>query len=150
METSSLNIAVALFFGFLSFLSPCILPLLPGYLFFIAGSDISKGTAPGRKEVTINSLFFVMGFGLLFIFLGAIAGSIGQWLVIYRPLLLKLAGVIILLFGLHISEIFTLHFLLKQAKWQAPRLSGLWYSGGSFHNLLRHLVLLAMSRQALC
>ena len=52
------------------------------------------------------------------------AGSMGQWLVNYRPLLLKLAGVIILLFGLHISEIFTLHFLLKQAKWQAPRLSG--------------------------
>ncbi|ACV64251.1 cytochrome c biogenesis protein transmembrane region [Desulfofarcimen acetoxidans DSM 771] len=124
MATNSLNTTVALFFGFLSFLSPCILPLLPGYLSFIAGTDLSNGIRPDKKQTLLNSLFFVLGFGLIFIVFGAAAGSLGQYLTYHRPWLTKLAGLIIIIFGLHTGNIFTINILFRQFKCQAPKLSG--------------------------
>lgn len=106
----------ALLAGFLSFISPCVLPLIPGYLSFISGlsidqlSDISR-----RKEnmmkVGINSLLFVLGFSTIFILLGASATFIGDWLRDNLRIFNKVAGVLLVLFGLHVMGILKIRIL---------------------------------------
>ncbi len=115
------NLFAAFLFGFLSFLSPCILPLLPGYLSFLAGSN----TVLSRYHIIQNAAGFVLGFSIVFISMGALASSFGQLLTEHQVLLTRLAGIIIILFGLHLSELLPFHLLLKQRQWQKPlKISG--------------------------
>jgi len=122
---SSVSVLTALLFGGLSFLSPCVLPLLPGYLSFIAGTDLAGAALPSRRRAVWNSTGFVLGFSVLFIGLGAAASSAGQWLSSNQSWLTQAAGVIIIIFGLHISEILPIKLFYRQVKWQpARRLTG--------------------------
>jgi len=122
---SSVSALTALLFGGLSFLSPCVLPLLPGYLSFIAGTDLTGAALPSRRRAVWNSTGFVLGFSVLFIGLGAAASSAGQWLSSNQSWLTQVAGVIIIIFGLHISEILPIKLFYRQVKWQpARRLTG--------------------------
>jgi len=122
---SSVSALTALLFGGLSFLSPCVLPLLPGYLSFIAGTDLTGAALPSRRRALWNSTGFVLGFSVLFIGLGAAASSAGQWLSSNQSWLTQAAGVIIIIFGLHISEILPVKLFYRQVKWQpASRLTG--------------------------
>ncbi len=94
--------------GVVSFLSPCVLPLFPGYLSFISGvsiDEIQKGEQnllPGGKQYTIllNALFFIIGFSAVFVVLGASATWIGTFLTLKMSLFTKLAGLLIIFFGL--------------------------------------------------
>src|SRR5918999_2643850 len=102
--------------GFLSFVSPCVLPLIPGYISFVSGVSVEemRGDAPpaaSRLQVFVTSLAFVLGFSLVFIALGASATAIGKFLFAKLPLLSKVAGVIIILFGLHMMGVFRLAVL---------------------------------------
>ncbi|AGL00700.1 cytochrome c biogenesis CcdA family protein [Desulfoscipio gibsoniae] len=122
---SSVSALTAFVFGGLSFLSPCVLPLLPGYLSFIAGTDITGAAAPSRRRAMWNSTGFVLGFSVLFVSLGAAASSAGQWLISNQTLLKQAAGIIIIIFGLHISEILPIKLFYRQVKWQpAQRFTG--------------------------
>lgn len=112
--------------GFLSFVSPCVLPLIPGYISFISGASMDEmrgGTAPttSRLQIFLTSLAFVIGFSLVFIALGASATAVGKFMFARLPLLSKIAGVILIVFGLHTMGVFRLAFLDTEKRVHAQR-----------------------------
>ena len=113
--------------GFLSFVSPCVLPLIPGYLSFVSGLTLEemRGGAAGhsgaRRQVLLASTAFVLGFSTVFIALGASASAIGDFLMSRLPLLGKIAGVLIIIFGLHTMGVFRLRFLETEKRIHTSR-----------------------------
>jgi cytochrome c-type biogenesis protein len=92
--------------GILSFLSPCVLPLVPGYVSLISGATVEDLQSDHRHmlgTVMLHSLTFILGFSVVFVALGAVATSIGQLANEYHNLLAKIAGVIVIVFGLHLT-----------------------------------------------
>jgi cytochrome c-type biogenesis protein len=109
--------------GFLSFISPCVLPLIPGYLSFVSGVSLEemRGDAgpSARRQVLLTSLAFVLGFSLVFITLGASASVLGRFLLRNNNIIGKVAGVLVIIFGLHTMGIFRIPFLEQQKRMQA-------------------------------
>jgi cytochrome c-type biogenesis protein len=108
--------------GLLSFLSPCVLPLVPAYLCFLGGvtlEDLTEEAAEAartRRRVLVASLAFVLGFSAVFIGFGATASALSQLLLAHKELLGRVAGVIIILFGLHFMGVFRLKLLNREAR----------------------------------
>lgn len=104
---SSLPLPFAAFLaGLISFLSPCVLPLVPGYVSLISGAgieELKRQDARLRRSVMLNSLAFITGFSPVFIAFGAMASGIGQLVGRHVDLLSKIAGLIIVVFGLHLT-----------------------------------------------
>ena len=123
---NNVTMLAALAAGFLSFVSPCVLPLIPGYVSFVSGVSLedmrSESAAPAsRSRVFVTSLAFVFGFSLVFVMLGASATAIGKFLLGQLPLLSKIAGVILIIFGLHTMGVFRLAFLETEKRMHAQR-----------------------------
>jgi cytochrome c-type biogenesis protein len=100
--------------GILSFLSPCVLPLVPGYVSLISGASVEDLQSPERRmlrTVMLHSVTFVLGFSVVFIALGAVATGIGQVVNEYHSLLSKIAGIIVIIFGLHLTGIWKIKAL---------------------------------------
>lgn len=139
------SIYMAFTAGLISFLSPCVLPLVPGYISFISGVSVNEmqrgraGQDSGNRStgtVFVNSLFFVFGFSLVFILLGASATWLGHFISANMWLLTKIAGAIIVFFGLFKMGLFKLFFFQRQAtiqithkKWGLP---GAFLIGAAF------------------
>ena len=106
---SNLPLPIAAFLaGLVSFLSPCVLPLVPGYVSLISGVGVEelKGQEVSLlRKVMLNSIAFIIGFSIVFITLGAISTEVGQVAARYKSLLAQVAGVVIILFGLHLTGI---------------------------------------------
>ena len=105
--------------GLISFLSPCVLPLVPGYVSLISGAGIEElKSTDGHllRKVMLNSAAFIIGFSIVFITLGAISTEVGQVLAQYKSLIARIAGVIIILFGLHLTGIFQIKALLADTR----------------------------------
>jgi cytochrome c-type biogenesis protein len=107
--------------GLLSFLSPCVLPLIPSYLVFITGLSFEELTADHpqrklRKIILIHSLLFILGFSALFTLLGASASFIGQLLALHKDILRIIGGILVIAFGLLISGVFSFGFLQREKK----------------------------------
>ena len=105
--------------GVLSFLSPCVLPLVPFYLVFISGvslDDLKRGNAGQNKAVLATALAFVLGFSTVFVALGATASFIGQLVHNEQWLLAKIGGVFIILMGLNFLGVFKLGFLNQEKR----------------------------------
>jgi len=104
---SSLPLPIAAFTaGLISFLSPCVLPLVPGYVSLISGAGIEELQQPDSRllrSLMRNSVMFILGFSLVFMSLGAVASGIGQLMREHLSLLSKIAGVVIIVFGLHLT-----------------------------------------------
>jgi cytochrome c-type biogenesis protein len=117
---SSLPLPIAAFFaGLISFLSPCVLPLVPGYLSLISGAGLEELKAPQAqlmRRVMVNSVGFILGFSVVFIALGAAATEVGQILGLYKHTLARVAGVVIILFGLHLTGVFKIKALYTDAR----------------------------------
>ena len=114
MGPDNINIVTAFIFGLLSFISPCVLPIIPGYISFISGftlDEMKSDNPSARRALIFNSLTFIAGFTLIFVIMGAAATSIGQLLNENLTLISKIAGVIIIIFGLHMIGIFKIGFL---------------------------------------
>jgi len=119
MPAANLNILVAMSAGLLSFLSPCVLPLLPSYISFIAGVSFEdvQGSAANprtRRAILLNSLLFILGFSLVFIALGAGATLVGQLLFQQQRLIQRIGGVFIILMGLYVAGWFRIPFLMRE------------------------------------
>jgi cytochrome c-type biogenesis protein len=101
MEGSSLGIVLAFTAGLLSFLSPCVLPLIPSYVTFITGLSL-EDVQRSRRAALVHSLLFVLGFTLIFVALGASATVVGRLLVAYRIWITRVGGALVVLFGLYL------------------------------------------------
>jgi cytochrome c-type biogenesis protein len=135
------SIGAAFLAGLASFLSPCVLPLVPGYISFMSGlslEELSSGrAAPGAtRRTALAALFFVLGFSSVFTALGASASFAGRFLTAHLPLLSKAAGVLVIVFGLHITGLAPIKWLYytKRADTSkvAPGLAGSFVMGLAF------------------
>ena len=107
--------------GLLSFLSPCVLPLIPSYITYITGLSFAdlqaeQTTRQVRRKAMLHSLAFIAGFTAIFVLLGASATAIGSFLQEQMGLIRKVGGVLIVLFGMHIAGIFDINMLLGEKR----------------------------------
>jgi len=112
-----LGIFIAFTAGVLSFLSPCVLPLVPSYLTFVTGmslEDLQEGV--NRRATLLHSTLFVSGFSLIFILLGASASFLGQFLIAYELWIARIGGLIIVLLGIHLTGVFRLAPLMRERR----------------------------------
>jgi cytochrome c-type biogenesis protein len=100
--------------GVLSFFSPCILPLLPGYLSLL-------GAQAGKRSLIRSVFFFGLGFSAVFIALGALSSGIGQFLIYNKPVFYTIAGVIIIILGLHVLGVFEIGVLYREKRLAPPK-----------------------------
>jgi cytochrome c-type biogenesis protein len=116
--------------GVLSFLSPCVLPLVPPYLTFIAGTTIEElaegGETRARRDTLLAALLFVAGFSTVFVTLGATASVFGQIVRAHIELLSVIAGLAIIAMGLHFLGLFRLAFLYREKRFSVEKPIGLW------------------------
>ncbi|MGI9628939.1 MAG: cytochrome c biogenesis CcdA family protein [Longimicrobiales bacterium] len=113
----SVGIGIALMAGVLSFLSPCVLPLVPSYLSFVTGmslEDLQEGV--DKRRVLVHASLFVLGFTVIFVLLGASATFLGRFLLYYSDWIARIGGVIIIVLGLHLTGIFELTPLLREKR----------------------------------
>ncbi|TKB90320.1 MAG: cytochrome c biogenesis protein CcdA [Nitrospira sp.] len=109
--------------GLLSFVSPCVLPLVPSYISYITGLSVEQLTDVServkfRKAIIVNSLLFIGGFSSVFIAFGASASFLGQVLITYQDLIRRIGGVLIIVFGLYLLGILNLNFLKMEQRYQ--------------------------------
>lgn len=117
MNQVDIGIAIAFTAGVFSFLSPCVLPLVPSYLTFVTGmslEDLQEGV--NRKATFIHSLLFVIGFSSIFILLGASASFLGQFFRAYQDWIARIGGLIIIILGLHLAGVFKLTPLMREKR----------------------------------
>jgi cytochrome c-type biogenesis protein len=126
-----ISIGAAILGGLISFLSPCVLPLVPPYMVYITGTTLDRLTesepsgAVARRAV-LAALVFVAGFATIFVLLGASASALGSYLRLYADTLSIVAGLAILVMGLHFLGVFRIPFLMQQARLEVDQPVGLW------------------------
>jgi cytochrome c-type biogenesis protein len=117
---SSLPLPIAAFVaGIVSFLSPCVLPLVPGYVSLISGASVEELQSKDRKllnTVLLHSIMFILGFTLVFVCLGAAATSIGHLMKVYKKQLTWIAGAVIIVFGLHLTGLLKIKALYSDKR----------------------------------
>jgi cytochrome c-type biogenesis protein len=120
LESATVGFVTAFLAGVISFLSPCVLPLVPGYLSYVAGTSLEelRDHAASRQRALGLAACFVAGFSLVFVALGASATVLGGVLLQHKTELAYLAGALILLFGLHLAGLLQLHWLEREVRLQ--------------------------------
>jgi cytochrome c-type biogenesis protein len=117
------SLMAAFLAGLLSFVSPCVLPLVPSYLMYVTGLSLDQLTDDAarrraRSTIMANALLFIAGFAFVFIAFGASASLIGQWLTGSQSLIRKIGGILIVLFGLSVMGLVKLPFLMAEKRFQ--------------------------------
>lgn len=123
-DQPTVEIPAAILAGLLSFISPCVLPLIPGYLSFISGvsiDELSQRQKSGSKQwkLFLNTVFFVIGFSIVFVALGAGATKIGKVLQSNLDIFNKVAGIVVFLFGLHVAGLLRIKALNYEKRFHA-------------------------------
>ena len=117
MNGVDVSIGLAFLAGIVSFLSPCVLPLVPSYLAFVTGmslEDLEAGV--NRKATFIHAMLFVLGFSAIFVVLGASASFLGQFFQLYEVWITRIGGVLIIVFGLHMAGALRLAPLMRERR----------------------------------
>ena len=127
----NVSIPAALIAGLVSFLSPCVLPLVPPYLIYLTGATIEhvesgEPTSTSKRAVMMAALLFVLGFSTVFVALGASASLIGGLIRAWSAELSILAGVVIIVMGLHFLGLTRIGLLMREGRLTAPKPVGLW------------------------
>ncbi|MBI5200376.1 MAG: cytochrome c biogenesis protein CcdA [Elusimicrobia bacterium] len=138
-HAADVNWLTAFAAGVVSFLSPCVLPLVPGYVSFMSGvslEELQAGSSAAGRKAGLAAIFFVLGFGLVFTMLGASASVVGLWLDAYRNVLNTAAGVVVIAFGLHTTGLITIKWLYMERRFQtagvSPGAAGAFVMGLAF------------------
>ena len=114
---------VALLAGLLSFLSPCVLPIVPPYLAYMTGVKVSD-LREGQRSAVLPALFFVLGLSTVFLVMGFAASAFGRAFLQYQEVLAKVAGVMVIVMGLHFLHVFRIPILDHEARLEAGRQDG--------------------------
>ena len=115
MESVSLGVVISFTAGLLSFLSPCVLPLVPSYVTFVTGLSL-EDVQRSRKTALVHALLFVAGFTIIFLALGATATAIGRLLLVNRRWISRIGGVLVVLLGLYLLGAFNMRFLARERR----------------------------------
>ena len=110
--------------GFLSFISPCVLPLIPGYISYISGmslDDMRHAGAGARRRLIVSTLLFILGFSIIFMAMGASASAIGSLLLEHRKTIQKVAGALLVILGLHMAGVLKIGFLNTDTRMQTSK-----------------------------
>jgi cytochrome c-type biogenesis protein len=121
----------AFFAGFISFLSPCVLPLVPGYVSYMSGLSSAEAELSSRRRATDATRAmtgFVLGFTLIFVALGATATLLGDFLSEYEDIFIRISGVLIILLGLVFIGVLKVPFLYREARFHPTPQAGFWGS----------------------
>ncbi|MBR0905232.1 cytochrome c biogenesis CcdA family protein [Bradyrhizobium liaoningense] len=127
----NVSIPAALIAGLVSFLSPCVLPLVPPYLVYLTGATIEhvesdEPAAVSKRAIMMSALLFVLGFSTVFVALGASASLIGGLIRAWSAELSILAGIVIIIMGLHFLGLTRIGLLMREGRLPIPRPVGLW------------------------
>jgi cytochrome c-type biogenesis protein len=128
---ADVTILAALIAGLVSFLSPCVLPLVPPYLVYMAGTSLERlaDREPKprvRRETVIAAVLFVLGFSTVFVALGASASVVGSLIRVYSGPLATIAGIVIIVMGLHFLGLTPIAFLMREKRVAVAKPVGLW------------------------
>jgi cytochrome c-type biogenesis protein len=128
---NEVSIPAALIAGLVSFLSPCVLPLVPPYLVYLTGATIehvanAETVSSSKRAVMISALMFVLGFSTVFVALGASASLIGAMVRAWSAELSIVAGVVIIIMGLHFLGLTRISLLMREGRLSIPKPVGLW------------------------
>jgi cytochrome c-type biogenesis protein len=129
------TVPIAFVAGLVSFLSPCVLPLVPGYLSYMSGLGAAEATTRRSLKTGAVAVAFVLGFTAVFVSLGATATALGSLLADYRSEITRLGGVVIIAMGLVFMGVLRLPWLYREARFHPTPHAGLWGSavlGGAF------------------
>jgi cytochrome c-type biogenesis protein len=122
-----LALLVAAAAGFVSFASPCVLPLVPGYLSYmsgVSGQDVERRGNRAAGRVVAGAALFVLGFSLVFVALGAALGAVTSWLVLNRGLVTRIAGVLVIVMGLFLAGVVKPGFLYRERRLRPDKVPG--------------------------
>lgn len=114
-QGNEIGLFVAFAAGLVSFISPCVLPLVPSYLTFITGISL-EDVQSSRRFALLHAVLFVIGFSIVFVTMGVAASAVGRVLLVHRIWVARVGGVIIILFGLYLAGAFNLSFLGRDAR----------------------------------
>ena len=128
MIGNEVSLLVAFGAGFLSFLSPCILPLIPAYIMYITGSSSEYDVKNKKLFALIKTIGFVIGFTLIFMIMGSSASFLGKTFIRNKDIFSKLSGIIISIFGLNLMGFLNLRFLNLEKRISAPKDMNNWFS----------------------
>jgi cytochrome c-type biogenesis protein len=128
---ADINLPLVFLAGMLSFLTPCVLPLVPAYLSFLAGTTLDElqDKQPDRvviRRALATAALFVLGFGTVFVLLGATASVLGGLLRQHLQWLTVIAGLAIIVMGLHFLGLFKIAFLYREQRWSPAKPVGVW------------------------
>src|SRR5262245_17814046 len=127
----NVSIPAALIAGLVSFLSPCVLPLVPPYLIYLTGATIEhveseEPASASKRAIMMSALLFVLGFSTVFVALGASASLVGGLIRAWSAELSILAGIVIIVMGLHFLGVTRIALLMREGRLTAPKPVGLW------------------------
>src|SRR6185295_5755391 len=127
----NVSIPAALIAGLVSFLSPCVLPLVPPYLVYLTGATIEhvandESNSASRRAVMLSAALFVLGFSTVFVLLGASASLIGGLIRAWSAQLAIVAGIVIIVIGLHFLGLTLIGMLMREGRMQMPKPVGFW------------------------
>ncbi len=114
-QGNEIGLVVAFAAGLVSFISPCVLPLVPSYLTFITGISL-EDVQSSRRFALLHAVLFVIGFSIVFVTMGVAASAVGRVLLVHRIWVARVGGVIIILFGLYLAGAFNLSFLGRDTR----------------------------------
>ena len=119
----NINLSIAFLAGLISFLSPCVLPLIPGYISYISGTSFDKLKEEEKNLIVYKTIFFTLGFSFVFIALGSTASFVGKFFLINSNIFRILAGLIIIFFSLQLIGLINFKFMNKELRFYTDRYS---------------------------
>ncbi len=128
MNLENVSLSIAFGAGFLSFFSPCILPLVPVYIMYITGISVEEEINQSKLLAFKRTMGFVLGFTIIFMMMGTSAGFLGKIFIRNREIFSKISGILIMIFGFNMMGILNLNILKLEKRLKAPKKMTNWFS----------------------